>query len=292
MKVKNKDGSYPSLELLKLQLFAGEGEEEEEVEDEGYTGEEEEDSDTQDDNDSEDDEDSEDADDEDSEDEDSNTDPEGEEDKDSEDNKKDKKQPKKQDKDKVTNALIEQKRENKELKARLKAIEDKQREDAEKVANEKRIQELIKEGYGEAQAKSMVESDSKTSKLEREIQKLKFEKLENKHPGISEHMDEILTLEKKSNGTLTIEEIYNAKFRTSSEYDTKKNAEAAALHKIKTGQQKKGTTGTGSNSSNKKPVKLSPTDEKTYNYLKNQRQFKDLTREQFVKNMKGGEIEE
>ena len=104
-------------------------------------------------------------------------------------------------------------------------------------------------------------------------------------------MNEILDIQKKSNGTLTIEEIYNGKFRTSSEYDTKTKAEAAAVHKMKSGQQKKGADSSGGGGS-AKPVKLSPSDEKSYQHLLKQKEFKNLTRKQYQKLMKGGEIEE
>lgn len=271
---------------MNLQLHAGkDDDDEEEINDEGFAGEEEDPEDSEDKDDKDPDEE------EDPDDKDSEEDPdEDKDDEDLEDEKKKKPGKKPAEKaDKVTAALIEQKRLNKELNRKLQAIEDKNTEEAEKKANEQRIQDLIKDGYGEAQAKQIVESDAKTNKLEREIQKLKFEKLEAKNPGISGHMDEILNLVKKSNGALTIEEIYNAKFRSTSEYDIRTNAEAATLHKQKTAQQKKGTEASGGGP-DKKPVKLSPSDERVYQYLT--KKNKSLTRAQFAKTLKSGEIEE
>lgn len=275
----NKDYEFEGIDL---QLFAekkDEDDDEDELKTDGYTGEEE-DKDT----------DKEDPDKE--EDEDTDLDEDLEEDSDTEDpgdeDSKDKEKPTKK-VDKVTAALIEQKRKNKELERKLQAIEDANAATAEKLANEQRVKDLIADGYGETQAKHMVESDANSAKLMLEIEKLKFEKLEKKYPGISTHTKEILDIQKKTNGALTVEEIYNAKFRTSSEYDIKTNAEAAAIHKQRQAQQKKGTDPSGDHV-DKKVTKLSPSDERAYNHLK--KQFPTLTKAQYLKNSKGGELEE
>lgn len=277
---------------IDLQLFAKkeESEEDEEIDDAGYTGEEDEDDPDSDDED-EDDKDPDESDDldEDSDDDDHDDDSEDKDPDDEDDKKKPGKKPTEK-VDKVTNALIEQKRLNKELQRQLKAIEDKNAEDAQQKANDQRVQQLIADGYGEAQARQIVASDSETAKLKREVQKLQFEKLEKKHPGISDHADEILDLMKKSNGVLSAEEIYNAKFRNASEYDIKTKAEAATLHKQKTAQDKKGATPAGG--SDKKAVKLSPSDERAYQHLTSQRAYKSLTRAQYLKMARGGEIED
>ena len=147
---------------IDIQLFAGTEEDDdtddEEVDDAGYTGEDddEEDSEDRDDKDP-DEEDKPDSDDE--EEEDSEDDEPDEEEDSEEDKHKPKKKPEKV--DKVTAALIDQKRKNKELERKIQAIEDAKAEEAQKVVAEQRI----------------VSSDSRLARLERENQKLKFEKL-------------------------------------------------------------------------------------------------------------------
>ena len=263
---------------INLQLLAGEdddtdtdtdNEDEEELEDDGYKGG------------------SDDNDDDSDSDDDADADEESEEE--DEEDEEDEKPKKKV--DKVTSALIDQKRKNKELERKLQAIQDEKDRKEQEETDKQRVKDLIAEGYGEAQAKDMVATDSRLATLERENQKLKFEKLEGRFPGITDHMREILAIQKKANGTLTIEEIYNAKFRTASEYDTKTKAEAAAVHKMKDGKKKKGADSSGGGGKNQKPVKLSPADEKIYRHLIKGAN-KNLTRKQYLDLAKGGEIEE
>jgi len=263
---------------IDLQLFAGDVEiddEELELEIDGYTGDDDEDTNKETDEDKDPDEDL---------DEDFDT---TNKDSGDEDSKEDEKPTKKV--DKPTAAIIALKRANKDLLRKLQAIEDANTATAEKLANEQRVKDLIADGYGELQAKHMVDSDSKSSKLELEIQKLKFERLESKYPGISSRTKEILDIQKKTNGAFTVEEIYNAKFRTSSEYDIKTNAEAAAIHKQKQAQKKKGTDPSGDRGDTK-PTTLSPSDEKAFKHL--QKQFPTLTKAQYLKSSRGGELEE
>lgn len=273
--------------MIDIQLHT-EDDEDEEVNDDGYQGNEDED-----DPDEDEDEDSEDKDPD--KDVDPEADPDDEQDDDPEDEdpdpekQKDKKKANKKP-DPVTAALIEVKRKLKEVERENKALRDKKTEEDQAKADEDRVKQLIADGYGEVQAKQIVASDAKTVKLEREIQKLKFDKLEKKYPGIADHADAILDIEKKSNGALTIEEIYNAKFRKSSEYDIKTNTEAATLHKLKAGKEKSGVKPEGGSSG--KPVVLSPSDERAYKHLTRQKDFQSLTRKQFMKMNRGGGLED
>lgn len=194
---------------------------------------------------------------------------------------KDKKKP-----DKITKALIAEKRARKELEKRLAEAEEKERRREQDRKDQERIDKLIDSGYGEEQAKLIVENDRKNLELERKLNRLEFKELERECPGISNHMNEILELERRTG--MSKEEIWKARFSKQSEFDKKTKIEQEALYRQKNGQAKKGKT--GADPKVEKGVKLSQEDQRAYDLLRKNKQYANLTKSEYLKIMEEEEI--
>jgi len=136
----------------------------------------------------------------------------------------------------------------------------------------------------------MVNQNSELDGIKRQLQRLEIQSLESKYPGISSHADEIMALHKKANGALTIAEIYQAKFSKLTDKDIKTKTEQEMIYRQQQASKKKIADGKGSEKP-KVNVKLSPSEERAYQLLIKNKNFKGTSREEFKKSMLDDSVE-
>lgn len=189
--------------------------------------------------------------------------------------------------DKKTKAIIRYKKEAKEAKEKLEKLEQQKEQEKLESQKEKIVSKNIEKGYSEEEAKKMADLEIENKRLKKLANDSKFSKLENKYPLITNHRKDIVEMKKKYND-MTFEEIYLAKFYNGSSKDNEELAKQRQLYKQQEASSKKQDK--GSDKSMQKGVNLSPSDERAYKILKENRP--EMTRKHFAKMMNLEELEE
>lgn len=189
---------------------------------------------------------------------------------------------------KEQSAIIALKREKKELEAKLAAAEAKKEEERQKerdkLDDEAEIQRLIdEEGISEVLARRQVNAERRARNLEIQLERDRFERkldrMERNYPGISDHADEIWKLTRSG---LTPAEVYKARYADEEmTFDKKTSAEQAVLARQAAGKSKAKANVTGAQKTKRKETKLSPADERAFQFLK--KKDPTMTRERYRK---------
>ena len=183
--------------------------------------------------------------------------------------------------DKKTKAIIKHKKENKELRRRLKELEDAKEQAELEQEKSKRINELTREGKTPTEATRIAQDEAEVKALRLQLAKYDIEKLEDKYPGITLHTKQLVN-DKSKLPEFTYEQLYLAKYSKTNKYDEKTRLEQELLYKSKTAKSKSLDSG---NSKPPKTIKLSPADERTYQYMKQGKP--SLTRKQYLDLLRG-----
>lgn len=175
--------------------------------------------------------------------------------------------------DKKTKAIIKHKKEAQALKIQLQEMQEKL--EARELEDEQttRIQELTKAGISPEEATKTAKSESEVKSLRLKVTRMELNRLENKYPGISSYSQELLN-DKAKLPEYSFEQLYLANYSKQSEYDRRTKLEQEIAYKNRTARSL--------DQSDAKPaevIKLSPSDEKTYQYLKRSRP--SMTRKQY-----------
>lgn len=186
--------------------------------------------------------------------------------------------------DKKTKAIIKHKKENKELRRRLQELEEeKERVELEKETNS-RINELTRQGKTHVEATKIAQDETEVKKLRLQLAKYDIEKLEAKYPGIALYSKQ-LTDDKAKLPEFSYEQLYLAKYAQANKFDEKTKLEQELLYKSREAKSK---SLEAANSKGTQTIKLSPADERTYQYMKQGKPT--LTRKQYLELLRG-EIE-
>jgi len=188
--------------------------------------------------------------------------------------------------DKKTKSIIKHKKENKKLRRQLQELQGKmQAEELEKETNQ-RIIELTKGGKSTTEATKIANDEVEVKKLRLQLVKFEIEGLETKYPGISQYYNK-LAQDKAKLPDFSYEQIYLAKYAKSNAYDEKTRVEQELMYKTKEARNK---SLDNSNTKTSKPTKLTPEDERVYQYIKKTRP--NLTRKQFLNLAESSSLEE
>ena len=166
--------------------------------------------------------------------------------------------------DKKTKAIIKHKKENKELRKRLQELqEEKESTELEKETNS-RISELTRAGKSVPEATKVAQEETEVRKLRLQIAKYDIEKLESNYPGISLYSKQLAD-DKAKLPEFSYEQLYLAKYSKASKFDEKTKLEQELLYKSKEARSKSLES---ANTKTAKTIKLSPADERTFQYMK------------------------
>ena len=166
--------------------------------------------------------------------------------------------------DKKTKAIIKHKKENKELRRKLQELQDeKEKADLERETNN-RISELTRTGKSVPEAEKIAQEETEVRKLRLQIAKYDIEKLESNYPGISLYSKQLAD-DKAKLPEFSYEQLYLAKYSKASKFDEKTKLEQELLYKSKEARSKSLES---ANTKTAKTIKLSPADERTYQYMK------------------------
>ena len=183
--------------------------------------------------------------------------------------------------DKKTKAIIKHKKENKELKRRLQELEEeKEKAELEKETSS-RINELTKAGKNYTEATKIANEEVEVKKLRLQIAKYDIEKLESNYPGISLYSKQLAD-DKAKLPEFSYEQLYLAKYAKANKFDERTKLEQELLYKTREARSKSLES---SNSKTPQTIKLSPADERTYQYMKKGQPA--LTRKQYLELLSG-----
>lgn len=186
--------------------------------------------------------------------------------------------------DKKTKAIIKHKKENKELRRRLQELEEsKEQAELEKEASN-RINELTRQGKTPTEAAKIAQDETEVKKLRLQLAKYDIEKLEAKYPGVTLYSKQLAD-DKAKLPEFSYEQLYLAKYAKANKFDEKTKLEQELLYKTREAKSK---SLEAANSKGTKTIKLSPADERTYQYMKQGKPT--LTRKQYLELLRG-EIE-
>lgn len=187
--------------------------------------------------------------------------------------------------DKKTKSIIKHRREKKELRRQLQDAQEKLQEiELEKETNS-RIQELTKQGLSSTEAAKKAEGEFEVTRLRNTIARMELEKLEDKHPGISNYAQQ-LAASKAKMPEFSYEQLYLANHSKLTEFDKRTKLEQEILHKNKQGRSRSLEDGAVKQT---RSTKLSAADERTYRFLAKSRP--GLTRKAYQELLSGSEMD-
>lgn len=183
--------------------------------------------------------------------------------------------------DKKTKAIIKHKKENKELRRRLQELEESKEQAELEKETSNRINELTRQGKTPTEAAKIAQDETEVKKLRLQLAKYDIEKLEVKYPGISLYSKQLAD-DKAKLPEFSYEQLYVAKYAKTNKYDEKTKLEQELVYK---NRQARSKSLESSNNKSTKTIKLSPKDERTYQYMKQGQPA--LTRKQYLELLNG-----
>ena len=178
--------------------------------------------------------------------------------------------------DSKTRAIIKHKKEAKELRRQNEELQKKLEEIELEKQKSQRVVELTRQGKNPEEATKQATEEMEKQALRSQLTRMELQILEQKHPGISNYAQELIT-DKAKLPEFTLEQIYLAKYASKSKFDEKTRTEQQLAYAMKEASDKALEP---SNAKSTKQVSLTREQEKAFLYLK--KYMPHITRKQFL----------
>ena len=178
--------------------------------------------------------------------------------------------------DSKTRAIIKHKKEAKELRRQNEELQKKLEEIELEKQKSQRVVELTRQGKNPEEATKQATEEMEKQALRTQLTRLELQMLEQKHPGITNYAQELMS-DKSKLPDFTLEQIYLAKYASKSKFDEKTRTEQQLAYAMKEANDKALEP---SNAKATKQVSLTREQEKAFLYLK--KYSPHMTRKQFL----------